>query len=218
MKKTLLLSILCGLTLLAITGCGGPQKVKLFNGENLDGWKTHLKDASVDAADVWSVKDGVIHCKGKPNGYLRTTEEFTNYKLHLEWRWPENPTNSGVLLHSTGDDKVWPLCIEAQLQHGNAGDFVTIGAGSAITVNGQRYESTSKKKFNLISKQQNDSEHRPGQWNSYDIVCTDDTILLTVNGVLQNTGTQASLTAGSICLQSEGSPIEFRNIYIKPLK
>jgi len=38
-----------------------------------------------------------------------------------------------------------------------------------------------------------------------------------VNGVLQNEGTDASVTSGWICLQSEGSPIEFRNIYLQPL-
>ncbi|MHC4062585.1 MAG: family 16 glycoside hydrolase, partial [Planctomycetota bacterium] len=40
---------------------------------------------------------------------------------------------------------------------------------------------------------------------------------LHVNGVLQNEGTKATDTSGKICLQSEGSPIEFRNIYIEHL-
>jgi hypothetical protein len=35
-----------------------------------------------------------------------------------------------------------------------------------------------------------------------------------VNGMLQNEGAQATETSGKICLQSEGSPIEFRNIYV----
>jgi len=38
-----------------------------------------------------------------------------------------------------------------------------------------------------------------------------------VNGVLQNKGTKATDTSGWICLQSEGSQIEFRNIYVKPI-
>ena len=218
MKRKILLSIICCLTLLIITGCGGPKKVKLFNGENLDGWKTYTKDTNVNPADVWSVTDGVIHCKGQPNSYLRTIEEFTNYKLHVEWRWADKPTNSGVLLHTNGDDKLWPLSVEAQLMHGNAGDFVTIQNGSAITINGQRYQPTDGKFHKIIAKQKPSSEHRVGQWNSYDIVCADDTIVLTVNGVLQNTATESALTSGAICLQSEGSPIEFRNVYIEPMK
>ena len=61
------------------------------------------------------------------------------------------------------------------------------------------------------------SEKPPGQWNTYEISCKADTIRCYVNGVLQNEGTGATDTAGWICLQSEGGPIEFRNIYIEPL-
>jgi hypothetical protein len=51
-----------------------------------------------------------------------------------------------------------------------------------------------------------------------DIVCDGDSIQLTINGLLQNKGTGAKPSSGAICLQSEGSPIQFRNIYLKPLK
>jgi hypothetical protein len=60
------------------------------------------------------------------------------------------------------------------------------------------------------------SENPPGEWNRYDIVCEGDSIQLTVNGVLQNKGAGANPPSGAICLQSEGSPIQFRNIYLKP--
>jgi hypothetical protein len=39
-----------------------------------------------------------------------------------------------------------------------------------------------------------------------------------VNGVLQNVATGCSVSSGKICLQSEGTPIEYRNIYIEPLE
>jgi hypothetical protein len=42
-------------------------------------------------------------------------------------------------------------------------------------------------------------------------------VRLTVNGLLQNEGTDANPSSGPICLQSEGSPIEFRNVYLEPL-
>jgi hypothetical protein len=199
------------------SGCA--QKQALFDGRTLTGWTPCLAaDAAVTPAQVWSVKDGVIRCEGKPNGYIRTNEEFSDYTLHVEWRWPETPTNSGVLLHVAGPDKVWPPCIEAQLQTGNAGDFITIGPGTGINVNGVQYTTPPDQVAMAVAKQHPSSEKPAGQWNSYDIVCQDDTVRLYVNGVLQNTGTQASLKRGSICLQSEGSPIEFRNIYIKPSK
>ena len=61
------------------------------------------------------------------------------------------------------------------------------------------------------------SENTPGEWNTYDILCSGSDIELTINGVLQNKGTNATLTSGSIGIRSEGGPMEFRNIWIEPL-
>jgi hypothetical protein len=203
-----------GLAFLTTAGCASQRKVALWNGKDFSGWKFFLPDNNLDVRQVWSVKSGVIHCRGRPNGYMRTIGDHSNYKLHLEWRWAGKPTNSGVLLHMSGPDRVWPRSIECQLMHKNAGDFWLIG-GTGVTVNGRRVESTGGP--TRVSKKADSSENPPGQWNSYDIYCRGDTIRCYVNGVLQNEGTNASDTSGMICLQSEGSPIEFRNIHIEPL-
>lgn len=216
MKKGLMLLSVSLLAAMTLSGCS--RQVALFNNENLDGWKPYLEDQTLDPATVWSVQDGVIHCQGKPNGYIRTTEDYSNYQLHVEWRWTGEPSNSGILLHATGDDKLWPLCVEAQLMHEHAGDLVTLQKGSAITVNGQRHQPPEGQIHTIIDKQHDSTENPPGQWNSYDILCKDDTIRLTVNGTLQNSATESNLTSGAICLQSEGTAIEFRNITLKPLK
>ena len=191
------------------------QKVMLWNGQDFSGWKLYVPDKDVNVNDIWSVRKGVVHCKGKPNGYMRTKSKYANYRLHLEWRWPDEPTNSGVLLHASGEDQVWPQCIECQLKTGNAGDFVLIG-GTGITVDGKDMQNVEKQ-FVVAPKKQQSSEKTAGQWNKYEIHCEKDTIRCYVNGVLQNEGTAATITTGWICLQSEGSPIEFRNIYIEPL-
>ncbi len=206
-----------------VTGCQGlmgptrpKAKTMLWNGKDFAGWELFIPDENVNVDDVWSVKDGVVHCKGVPNGYMRTKAEYADYRLHLEWRWPENPTNSGVLLHACGPDQVWPLTIECQLMSGKAGDFVLIN-GPGITVDGQDKQNKDKQ-FVVAAKKQPSSEKPAGQWNSYDIHCEGDKITCYVNDVLQNEGTAATITSGWICLQSEGSPIEFRNIYIEPAK
>lgn len=214
MKKRMVSYVLICMAGLTLSGCA--SKTALFNGRNLDGWKMYLQDKTIDPAAVWSVSEGVIHCAGKPNGYLRTVKDYSNYKLHLEWRWTENPTNSGVLLHATGEDKLWPLCIEAQLQNQNAGDFVTIQKGSAITVDGVRHQP-DKEFYHIVPKQHPSNEKEPSQWNSYDIICKNNTIKVYVNGLLQNAATDTSLRSGAICLQSEGSPIEFRNIILESI-
>lgn len=192
------------------------EKVVFFNGKDFSGWKLFVEGEDVDAADIFTVKDGVVNCKGKPNGYMRTEAEYKNYNLHLEWRWVDEPANSGVLLHSSGKDQVWPRTIECQLKAGSAGDFVLIN-GTGVTVDGEDKQNTEKQ-YVVVEKKNPSNEKEAGQWNTYDIECRGDTIRCTVNGLLQNEGTNATDTSGWICLQSEGSEIEFRNIYIEPLE
>jgi len=219
--RLLILSVLVVIfsTLAGCQGVTGPiepsQKTMLFNGKNLAGWKLFIPDESIDVNKIWSVRNGVVYCVGKPNGYMRTKDAYKNYKLHLEWRWTGEPSNSGVLLHSSGEDKVWPRCIECQLKGGSAGDFVLIN-GTGITVDGRDRQDVSKQ-FVSIKKKQQSSEKPAGQWNRYDIHCDQDVVRCFVNGTPQNVGINASDTSGWICLQSEGGPIEFRNIYIEPL-
>ena len=186
------------------------ERIDLFNGKDFEGWKLFLPDADADPADTWSVKDGVIHCTGTPAGYMRTTQACANYTLHLEWRFPGEPGNSGVLLHVHEPDTVWPKSIEAQLQSGHAGDFWVIGGTSFK-------EHTDPDNRRVIKKEES-SEKPVGEWNRYKIVCDGDTIEVYVNGVLQNKATECTVTSGFIGLQSEGVPIEFRNIYIEPVQ
>ena len=196
--------------------CEADKKIDLFNGRDLTGWTLYVPDDTVDVATIWSVQDGVIHCTGATNGYMRTNKSYADYHLHLEWRWAAEPANSGVLLHIHGEDKLWPICIENQLWSGNAGDLVLIN-WTGITVDGED-KADPNTQYVVIPKQQPSSEKPAGQWNCYDIVCDGGTITSTVNGVLQNSGTRASVTSGPIGLQSEGGPIEFRNITLTPLR
>ena len=210
--------ILIPALLLTIAACDSQEKVMLFNGENLDNWTIHLPD-SVDASEVFKVGNEAIYVGGVPNGYLRTKEEYSSYKLHVEWRWLEEPTNSGVLLHVTGEDLIWPNCIEAQLMAGKAGDFVLIGKGSGITVDDVDYVIESEEnRYAVIEKMHESSEKPAGEWNTYEITVRENSIELVVNGILQNSGIKPTKASGNICLQSEGSPMEFRNIYLVPIQ
>ena len=207
--------ILFSISLLMFS-CNADKKVMLFNGENLDNWNIYVSTDDMEPDELFWVEDGVIHSTGKPNGYIRTKESYSNYKLHVEWRWTEEPSNSGVLINVQGKDMIWPLAIESQLMHGNAGDIVLIGKGSGITVQDVEYRITSEEnRYKSIPKTRADSENPAGEWNSYDISSIDGVLEVVVNGVLQNTGKDMTLTEGNILLQAEGSPIQFRNIYLE---
>ena len=186
------------------------EKVQLFNGKDLSNWVFYLKDQSVDPANVFTVKDGVIHISGDPFGYMRTKEKYSDYKLNVEWRWPSEATNSGVFVHGQEPDAIWLKCIECQLMAGNAGDFVCM--------NGADMNERPDKSKVVVKKMSESSEKPVGEWNTMEVICKANTIEVIVNGVRQNKGTNVNITSGSICLQSEGKAIEFRNVFLSKLK
>ncbi|WP_248722814.1 DUF1080 domain-containing protein [Seonamhaeicola sp. ML3] len=201
---------------LVLFSCKTSNKEDLFNGKDLTGWTIFVKDSTINPTEFFYVNNGMIETVGKPIGYLRTVKEFSNYKLHVEWRYPEKPTNSGVFVHATGDDLIWVGHYQGQLKHENAGDFIVHGVGRSATLADSTYTSTKAHKP-LIQKLKDSSENPAGEWNSYDIVCKDDTIELFVNGVLQNVATNCSVIKGSIGLQAEGSKIQFKNLWVESL-
>ena len=189
----------------------GGEAIRLFDGVDLAGWKTFLSE-DVDPGSVWSVEDGVLICKGKPTGYIRTVDDYENFVLTLDWRF--NPLtkeagNSGVLLRMTGEDKIWPRSIEAQLQSGNAGDFWLIDQ-FPMQVAPERTEGRNTRKTHF-------NEKPIGEWNRYEIVADHGTVVLKVNGEVLNEGSGAEQIPGKICLQSEGAEIQFRDIVLRPL-
>jgi len=105
----------------AATAATPSAKVELFNGKDLTGWTSFLKGGT-PAAETWSVKDGLLACTGKPNGFLRTEKSYKQYKFTVEWRFTK-PGNTGVVVHMTAPDAIWPKSIECQGMNKNQGDF-----------------------------------------------------------------------------------------------
>jgi len=188
----------------------GTEQIKLFNGKDLNNWAFHLKDPTADPAKVFMVQNGVIHISGNPFGYMRTTDTYSDYSLHVEWRWPSEATNSGVFIHAQLPDTIWPRCIECQLAAGNAGDF--------ICANGSDMNERTDKSKKSVKKMAASTEKPVGEWNTMEVVCKANSIEVSINGVLQNKGTGLSISKGHICLQSEGKDIEFRNVFLTRLK
>ncbi len=189
-----------------------PRQVTLFDGHGLDAWAAHLPEGT-KLEDVWTVRDGVLVCKGNPPGYIYTRDDFASYVLKLEWRWnPETKQtgNSGVLLRVVGPHKVWPRCVEAQLQADNAGDFWNIDEFPMQVV----AERTSGRN----TKKTHHAERPVGEWNEYEIIVAGPRITLNVNGETLNEAWDVQETPGRIALQSEGTEIHFRDIRLSPLK
>jgi hypothetical protein len=189
-----------------------PKRVVLWNGKDLTGWKLFLGDATVDPKSVWSARDGVLRFDTKASGYIRTEQPLANYHLHVEWRWPKDAqpnSNSGVMVHLHGEDMVWPKSFEAQLKNGNAGQVVGMGLDipDAPVLN-------DRKRAPRLAEP---SEKPLGEWNVYEIYCRADTIEVFINGVKQNRVDKLPVSRGTIALQMEGYPIEFRNVWLEAL-
>jgi len=187
----------------------GTTNIQLFNGKNLSNWVFHLKDPAVDPSTVFPVRDGVVHIKGDPFGYMRTKDVYSEYTLHVEWRYPGEASNSGVFIHAQLPDTIWLKCFECQLKSGSAGDFVCM--------NGAKMNEM-KNNSRVVAKMAASSEKPVGEWNSMEVICKSNTIEVIVNGTLQNKATGISDTKGHICLQSEGKDIEFRNVFLNKLR
>jgi len=184
---------------------------RLFDGQSLKGWKVFVPDGA-DGSKTFTVADGVLVCSGAPAGYIATEDEFESFELELEWRFDpaKGAGNSGVLLRVDEKDQVWPRSIEAQLHSGHAGDIWNIGE-VPMRVEASRTEGRRTRKLEASS------EKPLGEWNTYRITLDGGKLELRVNGVLQNTATECEVRRGRIALQSEGAPIEFRNIVLRPL-
>lgn len=197
--------------------------VALFNGIDLDEWDHVLVGDGVKKEDVWSVKDGVLVCKGTPFGYLFTKTSYQDFTLTFEWRWAPGgtPGNSGVLLRIAGKPATFmPKCVEAQLKHENAGDAWGF-FGASIDGPAERIQEIKNHEalgnFRGVKKIKA-AEKPAGEWNQYEIKVSGETLQLKVNGQLVNEVKGLDLVSGPIGFQSEGAEIHFRDIRISSAK
>jgi hypothetical protein len=200
--------------------------VKLWNGKDLGNWTYFLADPKAKMEDVWSVRDGMIVCKGEPMGALVTKEKYASFELVVEWRWApgtvvtkEKTPNSGVLLRINGDMRAIPRALEAQLRSGDAGDLYGFW-GMKISGDAARSRAAANHPAlgDMTGVTKSAAAEKPiGEWNRYDIVLDGTKLDVSVNGTKVNSATVADVIAGPIGLQSEGGEIHFRKVELRPL-
>ena len=187
-------------------------KVELFNGKDTTGWVA-FPEAS--AKDTWSVKEGLLTCTGKPNGFLRTEKAYKQYRFTVEWRFTKTG-NTGVVVHMTPPDAIWPKSIECQGMHKNQGDFY-FWNGATLQGGTELKDKKSGKVRGYRLGKQADAEKPAGEWNTFTTVCDKDTVTILVNGKEVNKATGANLSEGFIGLQVEGGAFEVKRCTLEPL-
>ena len=187
--------------------------VPLFNGRNLDGW------VNINCApETWQATNGIIACTGQPIGELRTTRMYQNFIFELEWRHLKPKGNAGVFVWAdalTATGQPFHRGVEVQVLDGLESEWYT-SDGDVFPIHGARLTPLhgwgGDRAFPVTRRM------RPSpDWNHYRITCIDGSLSHAVNGQVVTRGVQGSPRKGYICLESEGSPIEFRNLRIQEL-
>ncbi len=170
------------------------EKIKLFNGKNLDGWEGDTK--------IWRVHRGAIVGGNKKeqipqNEFLATTSSFKNYDLEVKFKVKgyKGFINAGVQFHSQRLTN--PSNEMAGYQADIGGDCM-----------GSLYDESRRDKY-LVQADQKKVSIKKG-WNQYKIRCKDNTITLSINNVETLTYTEPDLSiqqSGKIGLQIHGGGI-----------
>ena len=202
------------------------------------GWRVLGEPDFVDVngrPDTWSWKDGLLSCTGQPIGVMRTRQKFTNFELVAQWRHLRPGGNSGVFvwvpeeaLAGLKPDALPQYGIEVQAldhgytelyerQSGKKGDWFTTN-GDVFAVGKSKmnpFPPTSPNGSRSFPRKQLGKGH--GEWNHYYVRGVNGEVRLWVNGEEVSGGNNCEPRTGYLCLESEGSPVEFKNISVREL-
>jgi len=229
--KPALIAITALLPLLATAD--QPEKGKpfsLFNDKDLTGWHPDIPaaDQKKDLKPSFIIRNGMLVSLGRPLGHLITDKKHSNFKLVAEYRFPGKPGNCGVLVYASTPRalyEMFPASIEVQMNSGHAGDFWCIHENIVVPDMEKRRprgknqkwggkQGDSRRILNLT-----DGTEKPlGEWNTMEIVCKGKEVIVHLNGVLVNHGTECTVSEGQIAIQAEGAEVEFRKLELTPLE
>jgi hypothetical protein len=211
---------------------------RAFVDGNGPGWKA-LGEADFIMVNgdpsTWTFQDGLIRCSGKPVGVTRSRKPYTNFELVAQWRHLRSGGNSGFFIWAPEaalkDIKPGTLPrggIEVQvLDHGYAEQYAKQTGKKAdwFTTHGDVFPVGTSKMTPFPPVSPDGSRSFPSkhlskgvnEWNHYYIRCINGEVRLWVNGEEVSGGKGCDPHTGYLCLESEGSPVEFKNLRIREL-
>lgn len=171
------------------------KPIRLFNGKDLQGWHAL-------GNNQWQAVEGVLRSP-KSGSNLVTDASFTDFKLHIEFRYPKG-SNSGVYLRGR---------YEVQIADSKGLEPLPGELGGV---------------YGFIAPVEQVAKEA-GQWQSYDITLVGRLVTVVANGktIICNQEipgiTGGALDSkegepGPLQLQGDHGPIEFRNIILTPAK
>jgi len=171
----------------------GPP-TRLFNDKDLTGWTATGKNQ-------WTVENGILTSKAS-GANLVTDQQFTDFKLHVEFRYPKEG-NSGVYLRGRHE-------VQVADNQGDAPSDIKFGGVYGFLEPNE-----------MVAK-------APGEWQAFDITLIGNRVTVVANGkTIISDQIIPGITGGAldsnegepgpIMLQGDHSPVEYRNIVIVPV-
>ncbi len=202
-----------------VMGSPPSDAIILFDGSSLEGW-----EAEDGSPTKWKLEDGAMISQ-KEAGYIVSKLKHGSIQLHIEWRTPSEVVgegqgrgNSGIFLQGKYELQVLDSYNNRTYSNGQAG-------------------SIYKQTMPMVN-----ACRGPGEWQTYDIIYHAPTftsghefekhpyITVLHNGVLIQDHTKIQGTTpykgppvvdqhwqGPLKLQDHGNPVEYRNIWMRPL-
>lgn len=172
------------------------KPITLFNGKNLDGWHPQKPN------NQWVAENGILKSP-KPGTNLITDQKFEDFKLHIEFRYPEGG-NTGVYLRGR---------YEVQIEDSKGKEPSSVYLGGI---------------YGFLTPNENVAKS-PGEWQTYDITLIGRRVTIEANGktiicdqiIPGITGGALDCKegeSGPIMLQGDHLPADYRNITITPAK
>lgn len=242
MKTTLLpLALLGFLSLVSfcrLSAAEEPATPRAFIDGSGDDWRSLGEEDFTNVncnPDTWTWKDGTAYCTGQPVGVIRSKQAFTNFELVAQWMHKKSGGNSGIFVWATEEgmkdlkpNALPKVGIEVQvLDHGYAEQYEKSQGKKPdwFTTNGDVFPVglSKMKPFPPISPDGSRSfpkknlSHGIDQWNHYYVRAINGEVRLWVNGEEVSGGANCEPRSGFLCLESEGSPVEFKGLRIREL-
>ena len=213
-----------------------PPEVKwidLLSGKLTDHW-TDMNCSLADSFKLGTDEHGVevLAGSGHPIGLVRSLRQYENFILEVDWRHlTEAPSaaklgpggttgNSGIYVWA---DPIPPVgnsftrAIEVQVCNLGNGQWYTSN-GDLFPIHGATMIPDPR--FGVSGSRSMPIEFRgakTGQWNHCRITCVDGTIQEEINGAVVTAGYRCLPRKGYLCLESEGGPVEFKNMRLTEL-
>jgi hypothetical protein len=198
MRHAVTLSLLAVLSLASARAGDGDRKppegfTVLFNGKDLTNWKVDEKQAK-----AWTVEGGLLHYGGKGGRNLATAKNYKDFEMWVDWKITPKG-DSGIYLRGQPQVQIWDN-----------------PEGSGTLWNNPK---GTPGRLPLVV-----ADRKPGEWNTFYIkmVGTRVTVKLNEKLVVDNAEFiplgKAPPATGPIELQVHGTPLWFRNVFVKELE